>query len=193
MIGLLMLVAFLIYVSITVTITRWIIRIPKRRVHKWIVALISLSVFALIPTWDVILGRVYFKYLCETEGGIHVYKTVELGPEYFMEDASPNYFSSTSPNYFFKEHYLDEFVLDNRYIGKSEWDREYSEQFHIAMDSDVILDKTTNEVMGQHISFVYFGGWLVNSTGLLVRGKRCPLYEPSSYTVRFLREIFQQL
>src|SRR5436309_15436428 len=46
---------------------------------------ITITIFVLIPTWDIVPGWLYFAYLCNTEGGQKIYKTVEVGPQYFLK------------------------------------------------------------------------------------------------------------
>jgi len=38
---------------------------------------IAIAIFVLIPTWDVILGFPIYWYLCATQAGIKIYKTVD--------------------------------------------------------------------------------------------------------------------
>ncbi|HMK44535.1 MAG TPA: hypothetical protein VK445_10405, partial [Dissulfurispiraceae bacterium] len=44
-----------------------------------------IAVFVLIPTWDNIAGNVALFYLCETEGGLRINKTID-GEEGFLLD-----------------------------------------------------------------------------------------------------------
>ena len=44
-----------------------------------------LLLFFALPFGDEIVGRTYFNYLCATEAGVKVYKTVELPAEYWDE------------------------------------------------------------------------------------------------------------
>jgi hypothetical protein len=41
----------------------------------------------------VILGRSYFNYVCNKDGGIHIYDTVELGSEYWDKDGKPRFYT----------------------------------------------------------------------------------------------------
>jgi hypothetical protein len=40
-------------------------------------AILATLFFILLPTWDVIIGKIYFDHLCKTEGGLKVYKNVQ--------------------------------------------------------------------------------------------------------------------
>lgn len=43
----------------------------QTRTAKWIAA----AVFALVPTWDIAPGLLYFQYLCSTRSGEAIYKS----------------------------------------------------------------------------------------------------------------------
>jgi|GEM_PF-1447239 len=55
-------------------IALWLI--PKVVHHKHIKRIIFV-VWFLIPTWDVIIGYPIYKFLCVTQAGVHIYKTVD--------------------------------------------------------------------------------------------------------------------
>jgi len=54
----------------------------------WLYFLFNLSV-----GWDVIAGKLYFKHICEKDGGVHIYQTVELVPECWDEDGRPKFYT----------------------------------------------------------------------------------------------------
>ena len=73
---------------------------------RWRVFFSLIFLFYLPLGWDVILGRTYFYYLCNKDGGIHIYETVELGFEYWHKDGSPRfYIDGDFDNYIFNEQY----------------------------------------------------------------------------------------
>lgn len=77
---------FIIYIVVTVKIMRriWKSDRPRENRYAW------LAFFILFPTWDSILGGVlYFNYLCLTQGGLKVIKTVENVDGYFDEGNKP--------------------------------------------------------------------------------------------------------
>lgn len=69
MIGLSILLAVVAYI--------WLARFVARRIENRAVKYTVIAVFILIPTWDVIPGKLYFNHLCENEAGLKIYKTVE--------------------------------------------------------------------------------------------------------------------
>ncbi len=77
MFGLLILGALILYIVFAI----WIVKRQKTKRAKWI----AIAILVLIPTWDQLIGRVYFYTLCTTQGGVKVYSTVELPSEFFDE------------------------------------------------------------------------------------------------------------
>ncbi|MBI3771626.1 MAG: hypothetical protein HY272_02835 [Gammaproteobacteria bacterium] len=69
MIGLSILLAVVLYV--------WLARFVARRIANRAAKYTVIAIFILIPTWDVIPGKLYFNHLCENEAGLKIYKTVE--------------------------------------------------------------------------------------------------------------------
>ncbi len=69
MIGLSILLAVVIYV--------WLARVVVRRIENRAVKYLVIALFILIPTWDVIPGKLYFNHLCEKEAGLKIFKVVE--------------------------------------------------------------------------------------------------------------------
>lgn len=69
MIGLSILLAVVAYI--------WLARFVARRIENRAAKYTVIAIFILIPTWDVIPGKLYFNHLCEKEAGLKIYKTVE--------------------------------------------------------------------------------------------------------------------
>lgn len=47
---------------------------------------IALAIMILIPTWDVILGFPIYAYLCMTQSGTKIYKTVDNVEGFYIGD-----------------------------------------------------------------------------------------------------------
>ncbi|MEO1766545.1 hypothetical protein [Thiobacter aerophilum] len=184
MIALMLIGGFVIYLAITFAVTVLIVRRFSGRRAKVIAAIISVLVFFLIPMWDVIVGKIYFQYLCEAESGVRVYKTVELGPEYWFPDGRPRFITA--------DGLADKTLLGQRYEFSEEWQENHSEIFHIKRHAHVVTDKQTQQILGRYISFIHFGGWLANSTGLQIRGTGCPSLQEYDYR-GFLKQVFKPL
>ncbi len=60
----------------------------KKVLALWIAA------FVLIATWDNIIGEITYFYLCKTQGGVRIYKTVDGVEGYFDADGKYGFFVS---------------------------------------------------------------------------------------------------
>jgi hypothetical protein len=119
---------------------------------------VCVAFFVLLPTWDIIPGRVYFNHLCK-EAGVKVFKTVKVDKSYFLPNGEPNQDK-------LKELFLNPAILQ----------QPFSPQFHIRKSTSLIQEKTTGEILGTATGFSYLGGWL--NVYLLPEGppSKCPDY-----------------
>ncbi len=144
--------------------------------------IIAATIMILIPTWDVIIGRAVFYTLCATNGGINIYQTVELEPEYFDEDGVPLFFDRNKFS-------LNDMTLGNQYVGNEE--RRYvSKLLNIITHHEDIVDVKNNQSLGLVRYYVYKGGWVFNEldTGS-GSGDSCPKYS-SKNTIELSRKVF---
>ena len=124
--------------------------------HKWRRFFMLAFLFYLPVGWDVILGRAYFHYLCNKDGGIHIYETVELGSEHWNEDGSPKFYTGKWP--------FDNTILGGKYVFERPDDRYTTNRvFNIVKYTGAIIDTVTKRVMGDWITYEYFGGWAMNT------------------------------
>lgn len=175
MIGLFILGALVLYLAFAV----WIVKRQKTKKAKWI----AIIVLALIPTWDEIVGRAYFHYLCVTEGGIRAYKTVELPAEYWAADGGPRFITPKGQP--------DKTLLGERYGFSREFDENFSKIFGIKKYVNRVTDEQNGEILGEYNSFIYFRGWVASRMGAHITGIPCPSAEEYSYR-SFLMQLFKQ-
>jgi|SRR3989344_1913890 len=178
MLGLMIFVP-VIYIAIAWAIIK---RLPNKK-SKWIAA----AVFILIPTWDEIAGRIYFKYLCETEGHQKIHKTFELGKEYFLSPGEIN--MNTAGRLPALGGELNIVKVKDRFSFTHESAR-VSYFFRIDKATLVIKEIASGEVIATDTRFLYFGGWVVNHTGAHVTGTSCP-ERTDSYYKEFETTIFK--
>jgi hypothetical protein len=133
----------------------------------------TIAIFVLIPIWDIIPGWLYFANLCQTEAGLKIYKTVELGPQYILKPGEPDRSKSSVPPAVGGEINWAK-LREDRYANPIERDEDFSKVFHIVKNSSFIRDKQTSELLGSATSFLYYGGWLINNLGLHVSPWECP-------------------
>ncbi len=75
--------AFLVVCGLYVYLAKIAAQFIRRRTENILAHYATITVFVLIPTWDIIPGRFYHQHVCETQGGVQVYKTVEVGQGLF--------------------------------------------------------------------------------------------------------------
>jgi len=146
-------------------------RVEGKRKKQGVFLLLMLA-FYLPLGWDVILGRAYFYYLCETQGGVHVYRTVELGPEYWGMDGSPKFIRD-------EDGELDEKVLNGKYRierGTGKINK------YISTYTARLIDVDIREVIADRVVIDYLGGWFVRNAGFhSTAGPRCVQDNPGLY------------
>lgn len=173
MIAISLIVAFAIYVWIAIKTTRWLASLPNTSRAKRFVMLSTAVVFIFLPIWDEIAGRIYFRHLCESEGGIRVYKTVPLGPEHWNPDGSGKFITIEAER--------AGKLLVPGYSWKSQWDRDFHKFLNIAKQRYSVVEVSTGTQIASKTSFVNFHGWLINHSGVHVTGDRCPSPDVPTY------------
>ena len=73
MIALTMIFVFIIYLYIAFKVCEYIYKKKKKKRYIFFTVIF----FLLLPTWDVIVGKIYFHHLCKIEGGTKIYKHIK--------------------------------------------------------------------------------------------------------------------
>jgi len=144
-------------------------RMPSRKA-RYIVA----AIFILIPTWDMIPSWLYLEYLCKTEGGLKIYKTVDNVEGFYIKDADANSVKrQLIPNYKFqiwgKGQWLDGITYEpNSYLVNPKDTYKFVEtgrngtyyRYYLGNDEKVIEEKVIEEKV-ESLSSKYSleGGW----------------------------------
>lgn len=151
-------------------------RVAARRMavpeKKWKAAVIAALAVILIPTWDEVAGRLYFHYLCTTQGGVKVFNREELQPQYWGSNGIPKDRIVRVGSRF-------EMQIGDRYYIETQAQKNYSQTFRIDREHQTIRDRESDNVLSELVAFRHWGGWLVNNTALNVTAKRCP--DPEVY------------
>ncbi|MCH8079705.1 MAG: hypothetical protein IIA06_08005 [Proteobacteria bacterium] len=177
MVGLIVLVVCIIYISIALFSIYKVKGIKKKS--------IVLLVFILIPTADVIVGKIYFRYLCNTQSGQFVYKAVELEDEYYFEAGEvdvtkhgryPNIYAIAKGGEVNIVKARVDFDMPFSAITTNQ-----SDLFHITKWAYYIKQKDTGELLSESIAFLYKGGWVENIYNV-GGGRRCPDWGNGSLT-----------
>ena len=169
MFGLAFLVVCGLYAWLAFFVAKHVGKGTGRKLAKYI----ALAVFALIPTWDLIPGQLYHEQLCKTEGGVKVFKTIEIDRAYFLPSGQPD------------EKKIREQLLD--WVGEP--DRDFSTLFHITKNQDLLVVKHTGERLGTATDFWYYGGWFQVSLLHLGGSTICPQYPNFSVSSSLLRGV----
>jgi len=144
MIGLFILVALVIYV--------WLARFVAKRIKNRIAKYAVIAIFILIPTWDIIPGKLYFKYVCEKEGGMKFYKTVELPAEYWDEQGKPKFLN--------KQGYPDLKLMKEKLYEPAGRIEQYSTVLEIDKVTSLVKERASQDVLAEVTTFHLWGGWV---------------------------------
>jgi hypothetical protein len=121
-------------------------------VGQLVAGLLVEFIIALIPAWDVILGRIEFRRLCAEESGIRIHKQVVLDPEYRGTEFPDNFYI------------CDQLPMAKRYPHRLEENRNLPGPAVITRIHDLVRDGKTGELLGTLTILHYGGGWLENAT-----------------------------
>lgn len=137
---------WVVFPIMAILVTKWMVRRAKTRIYKGLVLITCFAGFWELFWLHDTLAQWELKTICEKEGGIRVYKTVELPPEYFTPDGSPKFVKPNGD--------LDEAMLGGQYKYISESSDSYSHHFtQVSRFRDAIVDKRTNLVLAERRSF----------------------------------------
>lgn len=115
MIALMMMGAIAIYIAI-LFIALWLLpKVIKIRHIKRVIFI----VWFLIPTWDVIIGYPIYKFLCATQAGVKIYKTVDNVEGFYVGEWSKDGYRKVPPLPYQGYKFLDyKEVEKNKPTGK---------------------------------------------------------------------------
>jgi len=145
---------WLIFILLPVSL--WIaVKVAKRFKAggvRFVGGVIIFLLLFFLPFADEVAGRIYLNYLCATEAGIKVYRTVELPAEYLDKQGESKLFNKNGYlNHDFWVKELDESG------GKVE---RYSSIFAIDKDTSPIKERISQNVLAEVTTFRYWGGWI---------------------------------
>ncbi|MGE3154315.1 MAG: hypothetical protein AB7G48_16350 [Nitrospiraceae bacterium] len=157
--------AVLLLCGLYVGLARYMAQRMEVRTQSKLAKYATIAIFVLIPTWDIIPGRLYHQYICQKEGGVEVFKTIEVDKTYFMPDGR-----------------LDEKkLLLERLDWQTTMDRAFSRVFHMTKHQGVLIDKENGEHLGMATGFSYFGGWLHTTILIEAAPDPCPQFGRDLY------------
>jgi len=141
--------------------------------HKWRRFLLLAFLFYLPVGWDVTLGRTYFHYLCNKDGGIHIYEQVELDPEHWDKNGNPKFYTENEP---YKKGSFDPGYFQGKYKYDFIRDKSFTTIFNIIRRKWQVTDVLAEKVIAEKVGYLYWGGWVMNAWQPFSGGERlaCP-------------------
>ena len=112
MIALSMIAIIFAYVSLS----KYVIRRVDKKYGTKKAKNIALAIMILIPTWDIILGYPIYAFLCLTQSGVHIYKTVDNVEGFYVGEKS----LSSEPIKPYKGYKYIDYKQDGKYY-RSYW------------------------------------------------------------------------
>lgn len=150
--GLIVLIALVVYIYLGKLVVKGVAKRYPGSIAKYL----TVAIFVLIPTWDIVPGYLYFQYLCEHATGIEVFKTIQVDKDYFMSDGRP-----------------DERKLQ-AILGHQTANRSFSVIFQIHKFQMTLIDKRTNDRLAMVTTFVHHEGWLKHALLIDASPEDCP-------------------
>jgi len=174
---------FLLTIILYVVIAVFVVRAFKRRRARIIVAVIAI----LLPTTDAVVGRIYLKHLCETEGGLKVNRVVE-GVDGFRwdgriamrapDDETKRFLNNYGVRYIESEQQdgkvdrvrlLDDRVVrEQGVLGRSAYQIRFTSldyKVGYIKDQNVIVSIKDGEIIASDTQYIFKGGWAEHILG----------------------------
>jgi len=164
---------FLPLVALPLAITCFLVYKSKNIIVKIILGILIPSVSYSLIFADEYNGREKFSELCETQSGAHIYKTIELGPEYWSEEGNPTFIY---PKGHRKNGDITDELLELGYSKERIQNDNFVSGLNISELTIRIVEKSSNTTLGEFKRYGYKGGWVNNITGYHVTGKYCPQF-----------------
>ncbi len=118
MIGLSILVVIVLYWWLAKTVVNKVYANTQSLTKKRI----AITIFILIPTWDVILGFPIYAYLCITKAGVYIYKTVDNVEGFYIGEQSNDVsVANNLLDVYNKYHFIDYKYKNNGKYYRAYW------------------------------------------------------------------------
>jgi hypothetical protein len=186
-------------------VVTWFVARSFSRARARATALIGmLTAFALIPTWDIVPGKVYFDHLCRTKAGARIYDKAERVKGFRFASGAPDpqllgatryrYLEGTDAlgrlvRYSFDEHgkVVQQWIAQptSRYVFQIIGGTWMPLSFNVKRYQGVIIDTASGSTLATITSFSHAGNWIQKRAAPLLDGGRvCPA--STNYTDLFL-------
>jgi hypothetical protein len=175
--GLAVVVTLFLYIRLAIWIAKKLSEKRASKQWKWGVLVCVTLVFVLIPTWDSILGQLYFNHLCSTEAGVKVYQMMELPAEYWDEAGKAKFYDEKNGNLRLP-------------LNSIKWESR-TEKYPLNLEKNVseMKETHTGKILNERILFTYWGGWVARNFSPHNTAVSCGS-DVSSYT-NYVMQIFK--
>ncbi len=147
--------------------------------------IIFLALFFL-PFADELAGRIYFNYLCSTEAGIKVYRTVELPAEYWDEQGRAIFRVYEGDGH--KAMFLmGGSKFEDARFEYSMFVEPYSSLFHIDRTGFRLRNRETGKTLGEVLYFRYWHGWIARNLSLNRSATSCEVKDLNDWPLNIFR------
>lgn len=149
----------------------------------------GIGLFVLIfvfPLADEVVGKAYFRYLCNARVGEKVYHTATLPGQLWDEQGRAQYLATNG--------YVDMSKLPSKYEWRSIDEPYIDTIIRISKRRWQLVDATTQTVLGERISYMRYFGWLNRFSPAPNVGETCPLQKEEKRKEQeqnFFAEIFK--
>ena len=123
-------------------------------IAKFVVGVLAFALILPLPLIDEIIGKVQFDKLCREEAGVKIYGKLELGPEFFNADGTPN-FVDKKTNLIVPDKAMDSYVefvtMPLQSIASP------AKLFKMQLQ---VRSRIDGQTLAQKTAFAMDGGWL---------------------------------
>lgn len=172
-------------VLVLVGLYLWIAYVVVRKVPKIWGKALALVVAVLIPTADAVYGRLKLKHLCETEGGVKMFRTVEgvegvrsfLGAdEYLLKEGRYRFVEGAEGSSGMVRNTMSSdgsVAKEKNVTAKSLFSLEYepaNSTGWFRKSTYLVKELASGEILGSDTNIVFMGGWIERFIGGLYGG-----------------------
>lgn len=163
----------------------WVAYLIVRRVPKVWGKALAVVVAVLIPTADAVYGRIKLKHLCETQGGMKIFKTVEgvegvrsfLGAdEYLLKEGRYRFVEGAEGSSGMVRSSVSSdgtVTKEKNVLAKSLFSLEYepaNSTGWFRKSAHLVKELASGEILGSDTNIVFMGGWVERFVGGLYGG-----------------------
>ena len=134
---------------------------------KWMARTAAALAVIIVFTWDEIVGRFYFAYLCAMHAHVKVFQRGQLPLEYWGENGIPNAKGVRNGTRF-------ETQIGDRFYVVTDVEKNYSKIFSIDRDILAMRDRITGNILSELVVLRYWGGWVARTVSLHPTAIHCP-------------------